>query len=145
MTCRNPLSSQVISNATQPAGSPALCCGSVVIPYQVRSYQTLPSLEKEFAQTMGVVIPYQVRSYQTSNSLMLIRLPLGSRRNPLSSQVISNAVSGPWAGGRFAGRNPLSSQVISNVCRTYHSPARWPACRNPLSSQVISNREFPKH
>ena len=63
--CRNPLSSQVISN---------------------KKY-----LPKGFTKFIPlVVIPYQVRSYQTYPPLIIMGIPVPCR-NPLSSQVISNA------------------------------------------------------
>ena len=87
----------------------------VVIPYQVRSYQTY-TLESMFASCMvgrnplssqvisnefpkkglygcsygNVVIPYQVRSYQTEHGVQDSEGREGVGRNPLSSQVISN-------------------------------------------------------
>ena len=60
-----------------------------------------------------VVIPYQVRSYQTTMLFLTLSDSLTACRNPLSSQVISNLETGLDA-GRRGGRNPLSSQVISN-------------------------------
>ena len=60
---RNPLSSQVISNILNFPGIPKNFL-TVVIPYQVRSYQTRGPFERGTG-TRPVVIPYQVRSYQT--------------------------------------------------------------------------------
>ena len=40
----------------------------VVIPYQVRSYQTLLNCAAKACPYLHVVIPYQVRSYQTGCS-----------------------------------------------------------------------------
>ena len=112
---RNPLSSQVISNlATQPAGSPAL--------------------------RRGVVIPYQVRSYQTKRSCVRKPRKRSFGRNPLSSQVISNSrAPDRKSPARRSGRNPLSSQVISNSSNAGIPVYRKYLSRNPLSSQVISN------
>ena len=112
---RNPLSSQVISNprsiimATRNSKTvvipyqvrsyqthvrfrqiplPVL---TVVIPYQVRSYQTgTPDRQDSARHFAGVVIPYQVRSYQTDAFPDCIGSPDAVSRNPLSSQVISN-------------------------------------------------------
>ena len=113
----------------------------VVIPYQVRSYQTGTELtNSKLCPT--VVIPYQVRSYQTYLIMRKCTRIQNFRRNPLSSQVISNLgiSKDEWA-EMIRGRNPLSSQVISNCPKT---GKRYPVyCRNPLSSQVISN--FDKH
>ena len=62
---RNPLSSQVISNAEKNSGNSP--------------------------EPKAVVIPYQVRSYQTEARLREAQ-ERGAGRNPLSSQVISNRV-----------------------------------------------------
>ena len=62
-----------------------------------------------------VVIPYQVRSYQTGLLPREIRDVDSRSRNPLSSQVISNVPpTGAKARSICGRRNPLSSQVISN-------------------------------
>ena len=85
---RNPLSSQVISNKAWNTGHEGGI--AVVIPYQVRSYQTLLWVPGRSDPAFCVVIPYQVRSYQTNNfPFHPYQLPEKSR-NPLSSQVISN-------------------------------------------------------
>ena len=92
----------------------------VVIPYQVRSYQThnmrITAMRKRMQRRnplssqvisnqaltflpssflLPVVIPYQVRSYQTSFNAARKQAKAAERRNPLSSQVISNVVSAP--------------------------------------------------
>ena len=87
----------------------------------------------------GVVIPYQVRSYQTDKKTHEKSMQLKSR-NPLSSQVISNLTyTMAYMVGCNFGRNPLSSQVISNGRPKFLPPFRKMG-RNPLSSQVISNK-----
>ena len=60
----------------------------VVIPYQVRSYQTFLFMISQVRKY--VVIPYQVRSYQTKGKNAKTRWQEFCSRNPLSSQVISN-------------------------------------------------------
>ena len=86
-----------------------------------------------------VVIPYQVRSYQTNVFQRGNRYD-DECRNPLSSQVISNTRKERRDGRRNAdGRNPLSSQVISNLDREGRPVFETVIGRNPLSSQVISN------
>ena len=137
---RNPLSSQVISNFREVPES-VEARARVVIPYQVRSYQTRKAAEQNRPKTYSVVIPYQVRSYQTG--MGLLTLPAGSpaRRNPLSSQVISNGTR------RRKQRKPLGV-VIPYQVRSYQTyslrfrPGSTPPCRNPLSSQVISNNDY---
>ena len=62
---RNPLSSQVISNKAETEYNTAKKDYEVVIPYQVRSYQTGFACQSIGADYLDVVIPYQVRSYQT--------------------------------------------------------------------------------
>ena len=161
--CRNPLSSQVISNLTWTCLKWAAL--RVVIPYQVRSYQTDVPDWKLHAGGY-VVIPYQVRSYQTNHWHCRFMGNCKSR-NPLSSQVISN-IELTWKASLGTSRNPLSSQVISNgigvpiiwnvvwrvvipyQVRSYQTkgPARTiqsrgEGSRNPLSSQVISNMGRP--
>ena len=71
---RNPLSSQVISNQCHRlrTSSPKL----VVIPYQVRSYQTTGQGRGE-GIPRPVVIPYQVRSYQTTRLAPCYTSPRG--------------------------------------------------------------------
>ena len=64
MDSRNPLSSQVISNVDGKTSKP-LFPARVVIPYQVRSYQTAGQQSNLQRAINEVVIPYQVRSYQT--------------------------------------------------------------------------------
>ena len=61
---RNPLSSQVISNLAA-RNLEHLTFLLVVIPYQVRSYQTGRWSAGRDSRWTTVVIPYQVRSYQT--------------------------------------------------------------------------------
>ena len=111
-TSRNPLSSQVISNLS-PSGWYSVKGHSVVIPYQVRSYQTF---------NLADCHPCRKR-----------------RRNPLSSQVISNTGKRRRNCSFSQGRNPLSSQVISNEKKKLSKVAFQLSGRNPLSSQVISN------
>ena len=65
---------------------------SVVIPYQVRSYQTVELVLNWTSSRQRVVIPYQVRSYQTLSPYRKAQTA-GLGRNPLSSQVISNGYS----------------------------------------------------
>ena len=111
----------------------------VVIPYQVRSYQTWANSVGCWISRTKVVIPYQVRSYQTPLPTLEKEFAQTSR-NPLSSQVISNSRGRAGHGqGTARRRNPLSSQVISNVRLWLTIRALWGSCRNPLSSQVISN------
>ena len=89
-----------------------------------------------------VVIPYQVRSYQTQAILIACQSLDQARRNPLSSQVISNSSSFFRMQLHIQkSRNPLSSQVISNRASLAIKPD-WQSSRNPLSSQVISNVPF---
>ena len=113
---RNPLSSQVISNRVADIiiGGPDEL---VVIPYQVRSYQTASSPGGSCRYCPG--------------------------RNPLSSQVISNRTfRATNLEEKLARRNPLSSQVISNQKGEKDKYEKAVSRRNPLSSQVISNPEL---
>ena len=86
---RNPLSSQVISNTRLKRSRMFQVSPLVVIPYQVRSYQTYAPTGW-FGYRWRVVIPYQVRSYQTNPLINGRKRPSPESRNPLSSQVISN-------------------------------------------------------
>ena len=137
---------------------------SVVIPYQVRSYQTLDGLQGILGGGQ-VVIPYQVRSYQTKK--LGGKWDADSRcRNPLSGQVISNRLTRegicqlsrsvviPYqvrsyqtaeAQGLTVGE--YLGVVIPYQVRSYQTKEKAEFrqnnidCRNPLSSQVISNQK----
>ena len=135
----------------------------VVIPYQVRSYQTHDLLEET---GKGRCSRNPLSSQVISNSSDFSDKSDSARRNPLSSQVISNNLSSVLKRWQSHRRNPLSSQVISNACepkdkgsgksrvvipyqvRSYQTNRRpaasavRAACRNPLSSQVISNQPY---
>ena len=121
----------------------------VVIPYQVRSYQTTWTWPAKWpAKNSLVVIPYQVRSYQTQLVATIIKL---------RSQVVIPYQVRSYQTGKSRnpskrereGRNPLSSQVISNILYLTFLRRSTGFCRNPLSSQVISNLCFapkpPRH
>ena len=114
---RNPLSSQVISNKLTQACLQLDC--RVVIPYQVRSYQT-EFLGAQASHAGYVVIPYQVRSYQTSMTLLSSQ-PTTVGRNPLSSQVISNKGNIMFQASNFV--------VIPYQVRSYQTNSRNPSKR----------------
>ena len=158
--CRNPLSSQVISNCAIMASRLET---AVVIPYQVRSYQTVRLISRAVrcacscrnplssqvisnlpvfgpsARPDGVVIPYQVRSYQTSSSISL--------SDNLSDVVIPYQVRSYQTSWPPEKLPVLSGQVvIPYQVRSYQTTRAWSLYhktlmvgRNPLSSQVISN------
>ena len=88
-----------------------------------------------------VVIPYQVRSYQTHVMKLFMTLQVLLRRNPLSSQVISNLRAEAAEARLREAQVVIPYQVRSYQTENLPPAERRPCvvCRNPLSSQVISN------
>ena len=160
---RNPLSSQVISNGFAGKGKPR-ASSLVVIPYQVRSYQTgtlvnwmgqqpeypvvIPyqvrsyqtRSEREFLRKLSdlVVIPYQVRSYQTLRQAR--RYAARASRVVIPYQVRSYQTRAHPGEADEGGAVVIPYQVRSYQTQILYYLEKISG-RNPLSSQVISNRK----